>query len=429
MKNKANPGLPAQVGAGLLPTAQQLLLPMIEGMVHSRRELFAWIQQMGINALVELFELDVVEMAGSKGKHCPERSHYRWGAAPIVLPFGGQRITVRCPRVRALGGGGEAQLKSALHFRTVDPVPARVLNQILLGVSTRGYRHSLEPVPVGISARGASKSAASRHLIARMSVKLREQLGRRLDQLNLLALMVDGIEIAHRTVVVALGVLADGRKVVLGLWLGSTENAALCTSLLNDLLERGLKVDSRILCVIDGGRGIRKALADVFGDLALVQRCRVHKKRNVLDHLPPKRKAYVSRMLSEAWRSDSATLARRRLKTLLQWLESNGENGAAGSLREGMEETLTVAKLDLPNALRTFLVTTNAIENLIGTSRRISRNVKRWRSGEMIVRWTAIGLAQAEKHFRRVRGYRYLPFLARALRHDAVKIDQTEEAA
>ena len=428
MKNRANRGLPAQVGAGLLPTAQQLLLPMIEGIVHTRRELFAWIQQVGINALQELFELDVVEMAGAKGKHCPARSHYRWGAAPIVLPFGGQRITVPCPRIRAVGGG-EAQLRSAHHFRSVDPVPARVLNQILLGVSTRGYRHSLEPVPAGISARGASKSAASRHLIARMSGQLREQLRRRLDQLDLLVLMVDGIEIAHRTVVVALGILADGRKVVLGLWLGSTENAALCTSLLNDLLERGLKVDGRILCVIDGGRGIRKALEDVFGDLAVVQRCRVHKKRNILDHLPPPRKAYVSRMLTEAWRSDSATLARRRLKTLLQWFESNGENGAAGSLREGMEETLTVAKLDLPGALRTFLVTTNAIENLLGTSRRISRNVKRWRSGEMIVRWTAIGLAQAEKNFRRVRGYRHLPLLVRALRQDAVKIDRTEEAA
>jgi putative transposase len=428
MKNRANRGLPAQVDAGLLPTAQQLLLPMIEGIVHTRRELFAWIQQVGINALQELFELDVVEMAGAKGQHCLERSHYRWGAAPIVLPFGGQRITVPCPRVRAVQGG-EAQLKSARHFRAVDPVPARVLNQILLGVSTRGYRPSLEPVPAGLSARGASKSAASRHLIARMRGQLREQLSRRLDRLGLLVLMVDGIEIAHRTVVVALGILADGRKVVLGLWLGSTENAALCTSLLNDLLERGLKVDGRILCVIDGGRGIRKALADVFGDLAVVQRCRVHKKRNILDHLPPTRKAYVSRMLTEAWRSDSATLARRRLKTLLQWLESNGENGAAGSLREGMEETLTVAKLDLPGALRTFLVTTNAIENLIGTSRRISRNVKRWRSGEMIVRWTAIGLAQAEKNFRRVRGYRHLPLLVRALRQDAVKIDRTEEAA
>lgn len=428
MKNRAKPGLPAQVGAGLLPTAQQLLLPMIEGMVHTRYELFGWMQQVGINALQELFELDVVEMAGAKGKHCRERSHYRWGAAPIVLPFGGQRITVPCPRVRAVRGG-EAPLQSAQHFRAVDPVPARVLKQILLGVSTRGYRHSLEPVPAGINARGASKSAASRHLIARMSGQLREQLSRRLDQFDLLVLLVDGIEIAHRTVVVALGILADGRKVVLGLWLGSTENAALCTSLLNDLLERGLKVDGRILCVIDGGRGIRKALADVFGDLAVVQRCRVHKKRNVLDHLPPARKAYVSRMLTEAWSSDSATLARRRLKTLLQWLESNGENGAAGSLREGMEETLTVAKLDLPGALRTFLVTTNAIENLIGTSRRISRNVKRWRSGEMIVRWTAIGFAHAEKNFRRVRGYRHLPLLVRALRQDAVKIDRTEEAA
>jgi putative transposase len=428
MKNKANPGLTAQVGAGLLPTAQQLLLPMIEGMVQSRHELFAWIQQVGINALQELFELEVVEMAGAKGKHCLERSHYRWGAAPIVLPFGGQRITVPCPRVRAVRGG-EAQLKSTLHFRAVDPVPARVLNQILLGVSTRGYRSSLERVPAGISARGASKSAASRHLIARMSGRLREQLSRRLAQLDLLVLLVDGIEIAHRTVVVALGILADGRKVVLGLWLGSTENAALCTSLLNDLLERGLKVDGRILCVIDGGRGIRKALADVFGDLAVVQRCRVHKKRNILDHLPPQRKAYVSRMLTEAWRSDSATLARRRLKTLLQWLESNGENGAAGSLREGLEETLTVAKLDLPGALCTFLVTTNAIENLIGTSRRISRNVKRWRSGDMILRWTAIGLAQAEKNFRRVRGYHYLPLLVRALRQDAVKLDRTEVAA
>jgi hypothetical protein len=165
MKNRANRGLPAQGGAGLLPTAQQLLVPMMEGIVHTRRELFAWIQRVGIDALQELFELDVVEMAGAKGKHCLERSHYRWGAAPIVLPFGGQRITVPCPRVRAVQGG-EAQLKNARHFRAVDPVTARVLNQILLGVSTRGYRTSLEPVPAGISARGASKSAASRHLIA-----------------------------------------------------------------------------------------------------------------------------------------------------------------------------------------------------------------------------------------------------------------------
>ena len=428
MKNRAKASVPAQVGAELLFTAQQLLLPMIEGILQSRRELFGWVQQVGITALKELFERDAVELVGPRGLHRSERSHYRWGAAPIVLPFGGRRIVVPCPRVRGVQGG-EAQLKSAAHFRSVDPVPARVLNQVLLGVSTRGYHKSLEPVPAEIIARGASKRAASRHLIARMSEQLREQLTRRLEQLDLLVLMVDGIEIAHRTVVVALGILADGRKVVLGLWQGSTENAALCTSLLNDLLERGLKVDDRILCVIDGGRGIRKALFDVFGDRAVVQRCLVHKKRNLLEHLPPNRKAYLSRMLSAAWKSDSATLARRRLKSLLGWLENNGEHGAAGSLREGLEETLTVAKLELPPALRGFLVTTNAIENLIGTARRVSRNVTSWRSGQMIVRWTAVGLSHAEQNFRRVRGYRYLPLLKRALRIRPSKVDLNEEAA
>ena len=160
-----------------------------------------------------------------------------------------------------------------------------------------------------------------------MSDQLREQLKRRLDALDLLVLMVDGIEVARRTVVVASGILPDARNVVLGLWLGSTENAVLCTALLNDLLERGLKVDGRVLCVMDGGCGIRKALGDVFGDLAVVQRWMVHKRHNVLEHLPPNRKPYGSRMLSVAWHSDSAQLARRRLKVLLRWLEHNRENG------------------------------------------------------------------------------------------------------
>ena len=427
MRNRAKGDVPAQVGAGLLFTAQ-LLLPMIEGLVRSRRELFAWVQQVGLSALNELFELDARELAGPKGKHCSQRSHYRWGSAQIALPFGGRQIVVPCPRVRGIDGG-EAQLKSVAHFRADDPIPARVLNQILLGLSTRGYAKSLAAPPPAIVARGASKSAASRHLIVRMTDQLRAQLKRRLADLDLLVLMVDGIEVARRTVVVALGILADGRKVVLGLWLGSTENAVLCTALLNDLLERGLKVDSRVLCVIDGGRGIRKALGDVFGDLALVQRCMVHKRRNLLEHLPPNRKAYVSRMLSVAWSSDSAQLARRRLKTLLGWLENNGEHGAAASLREGMEETLTVSKLNLPAALRTFLVTTNAIENLIGSARRTSRNVSRWRSGEMILRWTGIGLIHAEQSFRRIRGYRNLPLLKRALNAQSLKLDVSEEAA
>jgi len=167
----------------------------------------------------------------------------------------------------------------------------------------------------------------------------------------------------------------------------------------------------------------------VAGPHAVPRHCSTLQKRNVLDHLPQNRKAHVAHALSAAWASDSAELARRRLKTLLQWLERNGESGAAASLREGMEETLTVLKLELPTALRGFLVTTNAIENLIGSARRTSRNVTRWRSGDMISRWAAVGLLQAEEHFRRIRGYRHLPLLKRALRAEVSTLDATEEAA
>ena len=276
---------------------------------------------------------------------------------------------------------------------------------------------------------GTSKRAARRQLMGRMGEQLGEQLSRRLDELALLVLMLDGVQIAHRTVVVARGILANGRKLVLGLWPGSTENAALCTARLHNLIERGLKVDGRLRCVIDGGQGMRQALAAVCGDRAVVQRWRVHKKRNVLDHLPQNRKAYVARALSQAWAGQSAAMARRRLKTLLQWLERNAESAAAASLREGLAETLTVAKLGLPPARRTFLTTTKAIENLMGSVRRLSRNVTRWRPADMLSRWTAAGLLDAEPGFHRIKGYRHLPPLAPALRSQPSQLDQTVEAA
>ncbi len=414
--------------AGRITAVGQLLLPMISGIARSKQALLEWVHQVGLAALSEVFEYDAEQLAGTKGKHRSPRSHYRWGTTFSELPFGGRWVRLQRPRVRATGGG-EARLPSLEHFRAADQVPVRVLNQILLGVSTRGYGKSLDPAPLAIAARGTSKSAASRHLVARMTAKLRSFLSRRLDELDALVLMLDGLQIAHHTVVVALGILSDGRKVVLGLWQGSTENAALCTSLLQDLLERGLRINGKVLCVIDGGRGLRRALSDVLGDLAVVQRCVLHKRRNVLAHLPQGRHAHVGRALSEAWNCDSAELARRRLKTLIQWLERNGEDSAAASLREGLEETLTVLKLELPASLRGFLLTTNAVENLIGSVRRVTRNVTRWRSGDMIARWSAVGLSNAEQNFRRVRGYRHLPILARALHHDVVKIDQTEEAA
>ena len=250
--------------------------------------------------------------------------------------------------------------------------------------------------------------------------KLEEYLSRRLESFELAALMMDGLEVAGQTVVVTLGITIDGTKVPLGIWLGSTENSRVCTAMLQDLLERGLRVDESILCVVDGGKGIRKALVDVLGDLAVIQRCQIHKLRNLRSYLPKSRHAYVLQTMKEAYKSKSADKARKKLRALVSWLERNGYDEAAGSLREGMEETLTVVKLALPESLRKSLATTNSIENLNGTIRRVRG---RWKSPSMIRRWTALGVVTAEKKFRRIKGYRHMGALVQALRSKQKSLD------
>ena len=280
-----------------------------------------------------------------------------------------------------------------------------------------------------VEVSGTSKSAASRHLVSQTTKKLEEYLSRRLESFELAALMMDGLEVAGQTVVVTLGITIDGTKVPLGIWLGSTENSRVCTAMLQDLLERGLRVDESILCVVDGGKGIRKALVDVLGDLAVIQRCQIHKLRNLRSYLPKSRHAYVLQTMKEAYKSKSADKARKKLRALVSWLERNGYDEAAGSLREGMEETLTVVKLALPESLRKSLATTNSIENLNGTIRRVSRNVKRWKSPSMIRRWTALGVVTAEKKFRRIKGYRHMGALVHALRSKQKSLDSDAFAA
>ena len=356
MKSKAeNRPRKQEAAAGTGPALErvrQLLLGMVAGMTATKHDLMEWVHEVGLAALREIFEADATAIAGPKGKHLADRTHHRWGTTDTELPFGGRRIQVQRPRVRT--ESREVRLPIVARFQAEDLLPERVLNQILLGVSTRGYGASLEPTPPGVRSRGTSKSAASRHLVERMGAKMRDYFSRPLHDLKLLVLMVDGIVVAGQTVVVALGITEDGTKEPLGLWQGSTENAALCTSLLQDLLGHGLKLEGRILCVIDGGKGIRKALEDVLGNVVVVQRCQLHKRRNVKDHLPKGAQVYVDRMLREAYGSTSAETARKRLRSLLSWLESNGHEDAAASLREGMRETLTVLKLDLPPKRRSL---------------------------------------------------------------------------
>lgn len=418
MTQRTVKGRGTQAGSVEASGLAQLVAPLVGGLTATRANLLAWVHACGVVALDAVFREEAAAVAGPKGTHQAARTHHHWGTTPTELTLGGRRIQVHRPRVRGRAGQ-EVTLPAVAAFRGRDPLSTRVLEQILLGVSTRGYAASLEAGPVGVPSRGTSRSAVSRTLIRRTREQLATQLSRRLDGLDLVALFGDGVVVAGQTVIVLLGITRDGRKEPVGLSVGSTENAAVCTQLLQDVLARGLALEGRLLCVIDGGKGLRTALQDVFGDVAVIQRCQVHKRRNLHALLPKGRQAYVLAALSRAYRAASADAARRQLRRLVAWLEQNGHSDAAASLREGLEETLTVLKLGLPPRLRRFFVTTNAIENLIGTLRHVARNVKRWRDGTMIRRWVGLGLLRAAARFRRIKGHGDLGALATALRSDA----------
>jgi len=391
-----------------------LVEPMLAGMTVTRHHLLAWVHAQGLAALDELFREEAMVLAGPKGRHQAPRTHHHWGTTATALTFGGRRLHVRRPRVRRITGG-EATLPSVAAFRGRDPLTARMMQQLLAGVSTRGYEGSLEARPLGWRTRSSSKSAVSRAVVRRTRERLQEQLTRRLEGLEVVALFMDGVVVAQQTVIVVLGITREGGKVPLGLRLGSTENAVVCTELLQDLLARGLTLAGRGLWVIDGGKGLRKALGDVFGDAAVIQRCQLHKARNLDALVPRARQAYVRTSLRRAYRAPSAAAARRQLTALTMWLERNGHADAAASMREGLEETLTVLKLELPPTLRRFFATTNCIENLIGTVRHVTRNIKRWRNGDMRRRWIGLGLLRAAERFRRIKRHGELDGLVTAL--------------
>jgi len=418
-KRAAGTGRKQETTPGTMGVAmQQLMLPLLLAMDATKKGLLAFVQQMGMVVLSELLATEAATIAGPKGKHIEGRRHHHWGTASTPVCFGGRHVSVVHPRVRARGKGRdkEIELPSMQALREGDPMTVRVAEQIALGVSTRGYERSLEPVDAWVETRGASKSNASRALIEATTEKLAQFVTRKLDDVDLVAMFIDGIEFAGHSVIIALGVTIDGSKAPLGIWAGSTENTTVVTELLSNLVARGLRVEHSMLFVIDGGKAIRKALRDVFGDRAIVQRCQVHKARNVRDQLPEARRAYVAKQMRDAYDSVTATTAKKKLLQLASWLDSNGHDDAAASLREGLDETLTVMRVGLPGALRKTFATTNPIENMNGTLRRIARNVKRWKDQAMIRRWVALGIAEAQKGFRRVKGHRHMPALVAALR-------------
>ena len=399
----------------LPPRVQEALGELLSS---AKEGLLALSVGVGLGVLSELLEEEVDEVVGPKGKHNPERSALRHGHESGEVTLGGRRVQAARPRVRSADGEKELPLATYQHFADRDPLSRVVLEQMLAGVSTRRFERTREPVgsELEAAARSTSHSAVSREFVARTRENLIGLMSRRLDDVRLAVLMLDGIELKSRCCVVALGITTDGVKVPLGLWDGSTENATVARELLSNLVARGLDAGQGVLCVIDGAKALRKAIEEVLGAVP-VQRCVRHKERNVLDHLPERDRPRVKQRLRHAWALDDHERALAELRSLASELERS-HPGAAASLREGMAETLTVARLGIKGSLKRTLQSTNPCESMIEIVRRTSRNVKRWQSGDMCLRWTAAGMLEAERQFRKIIGYRDLARLALAAERD-----------
>ncbi len=407
-----------QVGTiewALPPRVQEALGELVGS---AKEGLLALSVGVGLGVLVELLEEEVVDVVGPKGKHNPERTAVRHGHEAGEVTLGGRRVAVERPRVRSVDGRAEVRLETYEHFADRDPLARVVMERMLASVSTRRYARTAEPVGSAVEAkeRSTSKSSVSRTFIERTRRSLGELMSRRLDDVRLAVMMIDGLDLKERTHVVALGITTDGVKIPLGLWEGSTENATVATALLSDLVERGLDPEQGILFVIDGAKALRRAIRNVFGE-APVQRCVRHKERNVIDHLPERERPAVKQRLRRAWATDDHARALDQLKALASELDRTYP-GAAGSLREGLEETLTLTRLGVSGNLKRTLESTNPCESMIEIVRHTQRNVKRWSSGEMALRWTAAGMLEAEKQFRKIIGYRDLATLIIAIERD-----------
>jgi transposase-like protein len=399
-----------------------------------REALYDTVISAGLACVDEALEAERVALCGERYAHLVERQALRAGRVASSLVLGGRRVGVSRPRVRSVEGC-ELRLPSWQTWSARDPLQQRAVEQMVLGVSTRRYARSLEPLPEAVSVRGTSKSAVSERFVYGTERKLAELMSRELRGLPLVALLIDGVHFGEHVVLAAVGIDEQGAKHVLGLREGATENASAVRALLADLVERGLDPNHSLIIVIDGAKALHKAVVEVLGPQALIQRCREHKKRNVTDALPERLRASVRSAMNQAYAARNAGRARRLLDNLARRLQHQ-HPGAAASLREGLEETLTVMRLGLPENLERVLSSTNLIENLFGRVREIGRRVKHWQSGTMVLRWTAAGVLEAERGFRKLTGHRAMPDLVAALRaHDnqfnrsRQGIDQSEKAA
>lgn len=405
-----------------LAVPEHVQVAMAEVTWNVQEGLLALAVGAGLQVMGALMDADVTALAGLKGRRDPGRVAVRHGTGPGSVTLGGRRVPVARPRVRAADGTGELPVAAYELFSSTELLGRLAMEKMLAGLSTRRYAPAgLEPVgdKVTESASSTSKSAVSRRFVAQTETALAQLLSADLSALDVVAFMVDGVHFAESCCVVALGITLDGTKVPLSLVEGSTENATLVTELLVGLRERGLDVTRPVLAVLDGSKALHRAVLDVF-DHPVIARCQLHKLRNVRDKLPQRLRPTVERRMREAYHAASALEAEGLLQALARELDKTHPSAAA-SLREGLPETLTVLRLGVPPTLARTLRSTNAIESMISICRQHAGNVKRWRDGQMALRWCAAGMIEAGKQFRRVNGHLHLPALHAALEREVTK--------
>lgn len=407
----------------------ELSEPVLGALADVERGLLGLCIEVGQQVLQQLMEEDRAVLCGPKWQPNPARAALRAGTTHSEVTLGGRRISVRRPRVRSVANT-ELALPSFTAAAARDPLNRQTLSAVVTGVATRRYARSLEPLPAEIAQRAISKSAVSRRFTVLSRRVLTQWLARPLQDMELVAVLIDGVMFRSRCLVVALGITADGHKRVLGLRQGSTENATLVRELLRDLVDRGLRTERALLFVIDGSKALRAAIEQLFGSYALIQRCQVHKRRNLRDHLPESMRPRIAQALHQAYNAPTPGEAKAQLERLAKSLERDHPSAAA-SLREGLEETLTVRRLGISGKLYQTLRTTNTIESLNATVATFVRNVRLWRSGDMLLRWAATALKEAEPGFHCVRGYLDLRDLVAALKQHEhrVQMDTKQQVA
>jgi putative transposase len=404
-------------------TMVEIPLPLLAAFGNIENSFFDLCFDAGSQVLTAMMEQDREDLCGPRWKRDPNRNAGRAGTTESEVTLGGRRVPIRRPRVRTQDGQ-EMELPSFALAAKRDPLDHHAVNAVACGISTRKYARSLEPLPAEADERSTSKSSVSRRFVAMTTKQMTKWLTTPLGDRHFPIVMIDGIHLGDHLVLIALGIDFEGKKQVLGLREGNTENGKVVKALLRDLVERGLDPERARLFVIDGAKALSSAIHTMFGSLGSIQRCQVHKERNILGHLPDHMHQNVKSVLREAWSLSDAKVAKRRLERLASSLETQ-HPGAAASVKEGLDATLTLQRLGLSGTLYKKLRSTNMIENLNSGIMTYSRNVKRWQSGSMVVRWTSAAIVEAEKKFRRVQGWRDIKTLITALS----ELEGNEEAA